>query len=92
MQTWHPAETAPRDRRILAYGRLGFGDKPEIGTVKWEGEYFVCDPNEATEYLPEKCKIEAWMELPAAPGFRANDPRELSGVVVNSSTGADPTP
>ena len=65
---WQPIETAPKDgTRILAYGVLGFESQPSIGTVKWDGRKWICDPNEASEYEPEPCALTHWMPFPPAP-------------------------
>lgn len=69
MTEWQSIETAPKDRRILAFGQLGFENEPGIGTVLWNDvrQCFHCDPNEATEYDYEACRLTHWMPLPAAP-------------------------
>ncbi len=69
MNDWQPIETAPKDRRILAYGFLGLEPLPGIGTVVWNAIYscWNCDPTEASEYDPEACKLTHWMELPHSP-------------------------
>lgn len=65
----HPIETAPKDRRILAFGLIAFENVPSWGTVKWHPTYsqWYGDPCEATEYDPELCKLTHWMELPPDP-------------------------
>ncbi len=62
-------ETAPKNMRILAYGKLGFESEPGIGTVLWDADLnqWLCDPNEATEYSPEPCEITHWQFLPEPP-------------------------
>ena len=68
---WKSIETAPKDgTRVLAYGKLGFESDLGIGTVEWDAtwEVWECSPNEATEYMPEKCELTHWMPLPPAPG------------------------
>lgn len=69
MIEWQPIETAPKDRRILGYGVLGFDSVPSIGTVVWNGTYlgWNLDPSEATEYSPEHCELTYWMPLPEPP-------------------------
>jgi len=68
MTEWQPIETAPKDgTRILAYGVCGYEDVAGIATVKWHRGSWVCDPNEATEYDYEECKITHWMPLPEPP-------------------------
>lgn len=65
---WLPIATAPKDgTRILAYGLLGFESVPGVGTVRWDGDRWVLDPNEPTEYLPVSCDITHWMRLPPPP-------------------------
>jgi hypothetical protein len=66
-----PIETAPKDRRILGYGLIGFYEIPGWATVKWNSSYSLWqgDPNEATEYDPEKCDLTHWMPLPPPPHF-----------------------
>ena len=68
--TWQPIDTAPKDRRILAYGLIGFESKPGISTIKWNSTYseWNADPNEATEYSPEPCDVTHWVPLPEPPG------------------------
>jgi hypothetical protein len=67
--SWQLIETAPKDRRILAYGLLGLESVPGIGTIIWNSTYSVwnCDPTEASEYSPENCKVTHWMPLPDPP-------------------------
>jgi len=68
MTDWQPIETAPKDgTRILAYGLCGFLSQPGIATVTWSGKFWVCDPNEATEYDYEECELTHWMNLPEPP-------------------------
>jgi len=67
---WRPIESAPKDgTRILGYGVIGLESGNGIGTVKWESwaSNWVCDPNEASEYGPERCVLTHWMPLPDAP-------------------------
>lgn len=61
--------TAPKDRRILAYGLIGLESETGWGTVKWCPTYeiWVLDPTEASEYSPEECKLWCWRELPEVP-------------------------
>jgi hypothetical protein len=59
-------ETAPKDRRILGFGRCGFESEEGWATVRWCKTYSVwwVDPNEATEYDPESCELTHWLPLP----------------------------
>jgi hypothetical protein len=59
-------ENAPKDRRILAWGKHAWENEPGWATVKWCDTYSVwnVDPNEATEYNPEACELTRWMDLP----------------------------
>jgi hypothetical protein len=63
---WHPIETAPKNERILGYGKHGCEDEIGVATVKWNPTYDVwqVDPNEATEYDPEPCDLTLWARLP----------------------------
>ena len=65
----NPIETAPKDRRILGYGKIGFESLPGWGTVIWDDHYkeWNADPCEATEYSPEACELTHWAELPDVP-------------------------
>lgn len=65
----HLIETAPKDRRILAYGLIGLESDLGWGTVKWCATYSVwhADPTEATEYGPWNCELTHWAELPEPP-------------------------
>jgi hypothetical protein len=69
MGDWQLIETAPKDRRILAYGKVALEIEFGSATVKWNSTYSVwhCDPNEASEYDPESCKLTHWMPLPEPP-------------------------
>lgn len=70
--------TAPKDRRILAYGIVSPESAPGWGTVKWNATYRVwnLDPTEASEYDPESCDIWHWQDLPDTPEiFRISKPR-----------------
>jgi hypothetical protein len=67
MNNWQPIENAPKDRRILAYGKVGLEPEAGIATVKWCDTWWVCDPNEASEYMPERCDLTHWMPLPDPP-------------------------
>ncbi len=68
MSGWQLIDTAPRDgTRILAYGLLAFESEPGIGTVRWATSQWECDPNEATEYIVESCKVTHWVPLPEPP-------------------------
>lgn len=67
---WQSIESAPKDgRRIVAYGIVAFESEPSVATVAWNSTYGVwyADPNEATEYSPEECKLTHWMPLPGPP-------------------------
>lgn len=65
---WQTMASAPKDEtRILGYGELGFEREAGIGTVKWNGQSWICDPSEATEYSPEPCRLLYWMSLPFPP-------------------------
>jgi hypothetical protein len=67
--TWMPIETAPKYCRILGYGLVGFDSDPGAATVRWNAfrKEWNCDPNEATEYDYEICKLTHWMPLPDPP-------------------------
>lgn len=70
MSEWQPIETAPKDgTRILGYGMVAFETKPSMATVRWADTYdeWNCDPNECSEYSPEKCELTHWMPLPEPP-------------------------
>ena len=70
MSEWQPIKTAPKDgTRILGFGMMGLDDKPGIGTVAWDNDWkrWFCSPNEASEYIPESCKVSHWMPLPEPP-------------------------
>ncbi len=69
MSEWQPIDAAPKDRRILAYGIVGFESSLGIATVRWNDTYgeWNCDPNECSEYSPEKCELTHWMPLPDRP-------------------------
>jgi hypothetical protein len=81
-------ESAPKDRRILAYGVLGLESEPGWGTVKWCSTYdaWYLDPTEATEYDPEKCNIWHWQDLPALPENLQNDGRKAPVLGANRDT------
>jgi hypothetical protein len=71
MDNWNSdLDAAPKDgSRILAYGMIALESVPGIATVAWCKTYGVwwSDPNEASEYNPEDCKITHWMPLPEPP-------------------------
>lgn len=69
MADWQPIETAPKDRRILGYGLVGFQAEAGMATVRWGDHYkeWYCDPNECSEYSPEKCALTHWQPLPEPP-------------------------
>jgi hypothetical protein len=62
-------ETAPKDRRILAFGRCAGEDEKGWATVKWCGVYseWWVDPTDATEFEPQPCRLTHWMPLPEDP-------------------------
>lgn len=62
-------ETAPKDRRILAYGLIGLESEKGWSTVLWNSTYrcWNQNPTEATEYSPEACELTHWLELPVKP-------------------------
>jgi hypothetical protein len=66
---WQPIETAPRDgTRVLCFGEGPYGDLECYTAVfSAHSRSWHADPNEATEYLPEKCTPTHWMPLPAPP-------------------------
>lgn len=66
----------PKDRRILGFGLLGLEKEEGWGTVKWDKQlgYFVLDPAENTEFLPEPCSLTAWLDLPPSPRHRNSPP------------------
>lgn len=63
---WQPPETAPKDRRILAYGKIGAEPENGIGTVRYDADsdQWRGDPSEAAEYEREPCVILGWLDTP----------------------------
>lgn len=64
-------ECAPKDRRIVAYGRHGFESSGlSWATVAWNStrECWECDPNECTEYEAEPSSCSLWFDLPQNTG------------------------
>lgn len=59
-------ECAPKDRRIVAYGRHAHQAMLGWATVRWSNPHngFICDPNEATEYDYEVSSCSVWFDLP----------------------------
>ena len=68
-------ENAPKDRRIVAYGRHALEETLSWATVKWNRlyGYWQCDPNEASEYDPEPCACTLWFDLPQDTGSIETD-------------------
>ena len=71
-------ECAPKDRRIVAYGRHANESGLSWATVAWNAhyKYWQCDPNEASEYDPEPSQCSLWFDLPQDGVWPAHDPPE----------------
>ena len=68
-------ECAPKDRRIVAYGRHAHQAMLGWATVRWSNPHngFICDPNEATEYDYEVSSCSVWFDLPQDGVLPAHD-------------------
>jgi hypothetical protein len=71
-------ENAPKDRRIVAYGRHANESGLSWATVAWNAhyKYWQCDPNEASEYDPEPSQCSLWFDLPQDGVIADNGPKQ----------------
>lgn len=68
-----PISTAPKRKRILAWGRHGGCNPPMWATVKWCSTYgeWWSDPTDATEDDPCAWDLTHWLPLPLPPDMEA---------------------